>query len=553
MKDFGPTNKKSRLLPPFATIVCFFLAFPVWTETIQAGGIEFLYYHPAGSTDDLHGRVWDVVPNDYKVAVYIRVNGGWWTKPLWSNPLTSIGSDYRWTCDITTAPTDYLATNFIAFLVPNGYTPPQGSGQSTLPSELYSYPYEHSTDLKSNSAWIEYTYVPPKDSYADLEGMVSGVNPANYRVATYILVNSWWTKPTASEPNRPIDPDGNWMCDITTGGADNTAIKISSFLIPDGYTPPLALDAPFLESELYTYPYVETSRDLIGNTISFAGYNWLVKEYGWKVGPGLNYFSGDSNDVFVDANGHLHLNIVNKSGDWYCSEVILDASPGYGTYVFTTETNLELLDDNIIVGMFLWDTSAPQYNYREFDFEFSDWGDAPGDNSQFVVQPWDTSGNLHTFDIEYPAGTEPTTHVVTWEPNQIYFKSYYGEFALAPHPEDVIDSWYYTGGDLPPAGAETVRINFYLKDGLDPINGQDAEIIITEFQYLTSVSDRVGDVDNDDDVDIHDLSEIAFEWLSDDCDAFNNWCSLTDLTSEGSVDMYDFATFGQYWMDGTRP
>jgi len=196
MKDFGPTNKKSRLLPPFATIVCFFLAFLVWTETIQAGGIEFLYYHPAGSTDDLHGRVWDVTVSNYKVAVYIKVAGGWWTKPTWAEPNTPIGSDKLWTCDITTAPTDSQATEFAAFLIPNGYTPPRGEGQSSLPGELYSYPYAQTTNLQSESSWIEYSYVPPYGSNADLEGVVWGVNPADYNVATYIQVGSWWTKPT---------------------------------------------------------------------------------------------------------------------------------------------------------------------------------------------------------------------------------------------------------------------------------------------------------------------------------------------------------------------
>lgn len=550
MKDFGPTNKKSRLLPPFVTIVCFFLAFPVWTETIQAGGIEFLYYHPAGSTDDLRGRVWDVTVSNYKVAVYIKVAGGWWTKPTWAEPNTPIGSDKLWTCDITTAPTDSQATEFAAFLIPNGYTPPRGEGQSSLPGELYSYPYAQTTNLQSESSWIEYSYVPPYGSNADLEGVVWGVNPADYNVATYIQVGSWWTKPTAANRVMTIDGDSTWSCDITTGGADTTATKVASFLVPNGFEPPLALGAPYLDAELYTYPYVETSRDLIGNTISFAGYNWLVKEYGWKVGPGPNYFSGDSNDVFVDANGHLHLNIVKKGANWYCSEVIGDFSPGYGTYVFATETNLELLDDNIIVGMFLWDSSAPQYSYREVDFEFSHWGNPSAmNNSQFVIQPWTTSGNLHEFDIDYVGYPDTTTHVLSWEPNQLYFKSYYGEFSLAPPEEDIIETWYYTGSDLPPEGAENVRINFYLMNGLDPVNGQDAEIVITDFQYLTGISDKVGDIDDDNDVDFADFAVVGYEWLREDCDAFNVWCNEADLTGDGGVYMDDVGSFVGHWLD----
>ena len=50
------------------------------------------YVPPYGSYDDLRGHVTCVTPNDYKVAVYIKVSG-WWTKPYYAWPLTSIQSD----------------------------------------------------------------------------------------------------------------------------------------------------------------------------------------------------------------------------------------------------------------------------------------------------------------------------------------------------------------------------------------------------------------------------------------------------------------------------
>jgi hypothetical protein len=39
------------------------------------------------------------VPSEHRVAVYIYVNGGWWTKPFRDAPLTSIncdGLELRW-------------------------------------------------------------------------------------------------------------------------------------------------------------------------------------------------------------------------------------------------------------------------------------------------------------------------------------------------------------------------------------------------------------------------------------------------------------------------
>lgn len=63
--------------------------------------IEFTYAPPYGSFQNLEGQVWHVKPSDYKVAVYIYV-AGWWTKPYWDRPLTTIQSDGSWICDITT-------------------------------------------------------------------------------------------------------------------------------------------------------------------------------------------------------------------------------------------------------------------------------------------------------------------------------------------------------------------------------------------------------------------------------------------------------------------
>jgi len=70
------------------------------------------------------------------VAVYINVSGGWWTKPYFAQPLTSIAPDGTWSCDITTGGNDSSATEIAAYLVPAGYNPPLLSGQASLPAEF---------------------------------------------------------------------------------------------------------------------------------------------------------------------------------------------------------------------------------------------------------------------------------------------------------------------------------------------------------------------------------------------------------------------------------
>jgi exo-beta-1,3-glucanase (GH17 family) len=100
-------------------------------------GIEFTYVPPYGSFDNLKGLVTDAAPGDFEVAVYIYVSG-WWTKPYWSSPLTSIRSDGSWICDITTGGIDQKATKIAAYLLPAGYNPPLMYGNVSLPTELDS-------------------------------------------------------------------------------------------------------------------------------------------------------------------------------------------------------------------------------------------------------------------------------------------------------------------------------------------------------------------------------------------------------------------------------
>src|SRR4030042_243190 len=103
---------------------------------------ELTYVPPYGGAGSLRGRVSGVNPSDYAVAVYINVPPyGWWTKPSFAAPLTTIQSDGTWTCQIVTGGQDSYATEVAAFLVPDTYNPPVGDGQSCLPSALYAYPY----------------------------------------------------------------------------------------------------------------------------------------------------------------------------------------------------------------------------------------------------------------------------------------------------------------------------------------------------------------------------------------------------------------------------
>jgi len=108
-----------------------------WTDNPLPGapGVVFDSVPAYGSEDDLRGHVTGVDPTRYRLAVFIYV-GEWWTKPTFAQPLTPLGLDGTWVCDVTTGVNDVLATRIAAFLVPVGYSPPLLSGAATLPPEL---------------------------------------------------------------------------------------------------------------------------------------------------------------------------------------------------------------------------------------------------------------------------------------------------------------------------------------------------------------------------------------------------------------------------------
>jgi len=327
---------------------------------------------------------------------------------------------------------------------------------------------------------IEFTYVPPYGGFENLQGKVTCIEPGNYKVAVYIYVVGWWTKPYWAQPLTTIQSDGTWACDVTTGGNDELATNIAAFLVPNGYSPPLASGSQTLPAELFanaaTYEVVE--RPPTYRSIEFSGYTWNIKASETPVGPGPNYFSDRVEDVWVDPNGPLHLNVVYWNGRWYSTEIFSTVPLGYGTYTFTLASRVDQLDKNIVLGLFTWDDNAPQYNYREIDIEFSRWGEETGDNSQFVVQPWLHTGNRHRFNI-VPQG-DYSTHRFIWQNQSIQFSSFQGH---APSLGSEIEAWLYTGPDIPPAGMGNARINLWLLGGNPPSNGQEVEMILEAFQF----------------------------------------------------------------------
>ena len=215
--------------------------------------------------------------------------------------------------------------------------------------------------------------------------------------------------------------------------------------------------------------------------LSFSGYNWIVKSSKIPVGPGPNYFLDSSENVWVDEQDQLHLKLTKRNGRRYCAEVISEKSFGYGKYIFYLVSRVDQLNENVVVGLFTWD-DAPEYNHREIDIEFSRWGQPTNNNAQFVVQPWDRPGNIYRFNIQLNG--DYSTHSFNWRSESISFQSLHGHYSTPPNDSYIIESWDYTGEDIPRPGNENARINVWLFNGTPPSDSVEAEIVIKKFEFI---------------------------------------------------------------------
>ena len=252
-------------------------------------------------------------------------------------------------------------------------------------------------------------------------------------------------------------------------------------------------------------PIIEdTSYD---STIFFSGIKWYIKSgLNNKLGPGPNYFSNSSKNVFLDNSGNLHLKITNENGKWNCAEVISKDFFGYGTYVFKLISNVADIEKNVVYGFFTWDNNSflEQAN-SEVDIEFSKWGKSSDSLTltQSVQPVWFNIPAPYIERTNHPQINInkirfPSSHAFTWTDSLITWKSYEG----TDYPgTNLIASWRFDknnrartkleGGKesnpivIPKPGSDThARINLWLLNGIAPSDNKEVELIVKEFKFI---------------------------------------------------------------------
>ncbi len=142
-------------------------------------------------------------------------------------------------------------------------------------SGLLSYWLSRSVCSAYTQPAIELVSVPEYGSFDPLAGRVFNADFDSHLVAVYIKVGSgWWTKPAFNAPFIPINADGTFTVDITTGGFDHDATEIAVFLVPVGGAVadslPIIRGESALPSELYSYPNASVVRKRFHGNIESA-------------------------------------------------------------------------------------------------------------------------------------------------------------------------------------------------------------------------------------------------------------------------------------------
>ncbi len=327
---------------------------------------------------------------------------------------------------------------------------------------LISYLYRGGPAPNGCLSLIEIIDLQPNDDM--VSGTANVSDTSKTKIVLWAKTDRWYVQPSIAEPYTIIQSDGTWSS--FTYPWD----RIVALLVDSSYVPGSIRDYhPSLDPGVLCWDeYPEKSLKYF----SWSDYRWLVK-IADMVDPGPNYFSDDTANVSIDEEDRLHLKIDFRDNRWYCAEVVLDHSLGYGLYTFKLDSRVDNLDYNTIFAGFTYETIN-----QEFDIEFSQRLADPF-NAQYVAQPWYISGNMEFFDM---SSSSQTSHSFEWRQDRIVFNSWDGH-SDTPTPTTLIHTWIYTGENIPVPGGERMIFNLYLYGGEAPDQGIEDEVIITSFGY----------------------------------------------------------------------
>lgn len=167
-----------------------------------------------GSFGFLEGQVSNVTPADYQVAPLLFIPGlGWWAKPTCNPPLVQINSDGSWAANVDTGGVDATAQKYVAYLVPQGYSPVCWGPIDGLPPDLEAAAAARAFVTRPNPAG------PTVEFSGQTWDVTTNSVPLNPGLCTY------------SSANASVDAQGYLHLQVTNAsGAWTCAQVVSEFI-----------------------------------------------------------------------------------------------------------------------------------------------------------------------------------------------------------------------------------------------------------------------------------------------------------------------------------
>ena len=188
---------------------------------------------------------------------------------------------------------------------------------------------------------------PEKLDY--IEGRSSNTGPGQ-QIVLYAHSGVWWLQPFADHPFTKIQSDSTWK------NATHLGTEYAALLVNPGYHPPPKLTVlPENDSGVVA---VAIAQGRPGKPIPppkiihFSGYDWIARSASSDRGGVSNPY--DPANVWTDQTGYLHLRMDQRNGRWYCAEVNLTRSLGFGTYRFVVHDTAQI-GPSAVGSMFTYD------------------------------------------------------------------------------------------------------------------------------------------------------------------------------------------------------
>ncbi|MGH7730672.1 MAG: T9SS type A sorting domain-containing protein, partial [Candidatus Eiseniibacteriota bacterium] len=212
---------------------------------------------------------------------------------------------------------------------------------------------------------------------------------------------------------------------------------------------------------------------------SFARLSWERKS--GCGGPGPNCWA-PANVEEVAGEG-IRLRLTRQAGRWYAAEMRTTAPVPEGRYSVQLVGRPDLLDQNVVLGVFLYDDAAGEIwdpCPAELDLESSRFGDPTAPNGHFVTYGSGGCSPADLADVGYTLTGSYTTHQIDWTSGAVSFRLMHGHRNTPDLPEHLIGERRFVSPLVPAAGGMRLHVNLWAFAGNAPTDQQEVEMVIRD-------------------------------------------------------------------------